>query len=331
MFVEWMKFRHTIILCCHCHVTYEWQLCWFTTIHNLLSLTHRIVKCPLDANSRGLTDGSRAGGGGDGGGDGELIAMAGEGSGGPRWRPSDRGSRWSRREGGAGQSQRHGGTRCSQRSGILRWRMVDDWQGGSGGTRYPSGAGGLTGHGREEGARSHAGAAGFDGPRKSLGLRGWRQRTRDPPARTPMKTGKPAVISPHRWWAGGEGLPGDSGGDGEDWYRGGGWGRLAGSSGCSGGLGTVCAAHTHHKATPNTGSTSDRGTTSVVIISQSDGSGQIDSSGQTHIQGRQTWVCGPWSWRGRKDDDGGRRQGMSAYNLHYDTLSSAHPQPWCSA
>ncbi len=39
----------------------------------------------------------------------------------------------------------------------------------------------------------------------------------------------------------------------------------------------MCAAHTHHKVTSSTGSASDRGTTSMVIVGLAYSSGQRDS------------------------------------------------------
>ncbi len=59
--------------------------------------------------------------------------------------------------------------------------------------------------------------------------------------------------------------------------RGGGRGRLGGSSWHSGFSGMVCAAHTHQIATPITGRAVDRGMTSVVEIGVKDSSGQTDS------------------------------------------------------
>ncbi len=73
------------------------------------------------------------------------------------------------------------------------------------------------------------------------------------------------------------------------------------------GLGTVCAAHTHHKVTPGTGSTSDRGTTSVVASGQADSSGQTDSS-QTASMAKtgRTESSGQTDSSGQADDDGRR-------------------------
>ncbi len=62
------------------------------------------------------------------------------------------------------------------------------------------------------------------------------------------------------------------------------------------GSGMVYAAHTHHIVTPNTGSSADKGMTTVVISEQADSSGWSDSSGQTE-----------------SSDEGRRRAGMSAY------------------
>ncbi len=126
--------------------------------------------------------------------------------------------------GGKEEPDRARGTRCSWRTGDLRRWMVDDWP------RRSRRDEGTWRSWWTEGPRwrggSHGGVAGSKG-------------------RGGVRNSK----------AGG----GDCSGNSEDCCRGGGRGRLGGSSEWSGGLGTVCAAHTHHKATPSTGSTSNRG------------------------------------------------------------------------
>ncbi len=97
-------------------------------------------------------------------------------------------------------------------------------------------------------------------------------KTRDPPAMTPMETGRPAVNPAHRWWAGMTG--------------GGRRGRVGGYLGCSGCLESVCAAHIHHKTTFSTVSASVRGTISMVIIVLAYDSGQPNISRQTYRQFR---------------------------------------------
>ncbi len=67
-----------------------------------------------------------------------------------------------------------GGWQRAGRKAGRQYRRRFGWrtdQGGAGGTREPSGAGGLTGHGE----RRELGAM-VDGPRRSPGLRGWRWR-----------------------------------------------------------------------------------------------------------------------------------------------------------
>jgi len=133
----------------------------------------------------------------------------------------------------------------------------------------------------------------------------------DPPATMSMETGRPAAIPLHIWWAEGE----QRGWQKMWWWwwwglvqrgRGRGRGRLARDSGWSGGLGTVCSAHTHHKATLNTGSASDRGTTSVVVISQSDisQSGELSNQikhgaelGHTEHMGEENTTKRPCVWQ----------------------------------
>ncbi len=180
----------------------------------------------------------------------------------------------------------------SQGSG---WSTTD--QVGAGGTREPSRTGGLTGHGGEEGARFQGGDAGSKG---QGGFRDSEAGGRDKGPSSHDADGDWQTCSDPTTqmvgWGWAEGLPGDSGGNCEDWYRGGGRRRLGGKSRQVKGSGMVCATHTHHIATPNTGSVADRGTTSVVISGQANSSGQTDNSGQAE-----------------SSDEGGRRGGMSAY------------------
>ncbi len=132
---------------------------------------------------------------------------------GPHWGSgTNKGPSWSRREGGAWQSQRDGAAEGVESK---RRRMVDDWPRRPWWSRW------------------------VDGPRRSPALRGRRSRQ--------------GILQPRRWWRLADlrrshhtdrglrvswGTPEDSGGDGEDWCRCGGRGRLGGSSGWSGGLET---------------------------------------------------------------------------------------------
>ncbi len=93
--------------------------------------------------------------------------------------------------------------------------------------REPGGANGLTGHGREEGPRRHGGAAGSKG---WVGVRDSEAGGGDKGSsshRDPMETGSDPTEQMVGWgWT--EELPGDSGGNDEDWYRGGGRGKMGG-------------------------------------------------------------------------------------------------------
>lgn len=59
----------------------------------------------------------------------------------------------------------------------------------------------------------------------------------------------------------------------------------------SGGVMAVCVAHTHNMATPITGRTSDRGTTSMVVIGQTDNSGT--TSVRLKLWGDDRICCSP--------------------------------------
>ncbi len=136
------------------------------------------------------------------------------------------------------------------------------------------------GHGREEGARSHGGAAGSMGrgevrdSEAGSGDKGSSSHDADGDWQT---RGDPTA----QMWAEGEqrGCQNTAVAKvrtGAEVVGEGGW---AGVQNAQGGFGMVCATHTHHKATPSIGS--DRGKISMAVVIQAERSGQTDSSGTT--------------------------------------------------
>ncbi len=212
-------------------------------------------------SSRGLTDGGGAGGGGAWGGDREPMSQGDaedpEGQGG-----ADGIGDWGRGgdpegRGGAEATEDQGGTGGEGRRSLTELEgrrneaQPEEWSPeAADGQRLtkaePEGrAGGLMGHSGEEAARSHGGAAGSkgrSGVQDSEAGGGDNGSSSHDAVGDWQTRGDPTAQMVAWGWA--EVLTGDSGGDGEDWCRGGGRVRLGGSSEWSEGFETVCAAHT---------------------------------------------------------------------------------------